>query len=182
VIKAVGKVNNLKLKTDAIDFSMYQAGIGHTRWATHGGVTEANCHPHLSESGRFVVIHNGIIENYNELKTELIAKGYTFKSETDTEVTVQLFEDIFDGDYLSTMSKLVARMHGAYGLVFLDRDNPNVMFGTKKGSPMVLGFGKNERYISSDYRSLIGLIDDYIILEDGDIFLMTLDNYTILSE
>jgi glucosamine--fructose-6-phosphate aminotransferase (isomerizing) len=80
------------------------------------------------------------------------------------------------------MSKLVARMHGAYGLVFLDRDNPNVMFGTKKGSPMVLGFGKNERYISSDYRSLIGLIDDYIILEDGDIFLMTLDNYTILSE
>ncbi len=182
VIKAVGKVNNLKLKTDAIDFSTYQAGIWHTRWATHGGVTEANCHPHVSQSGRFVVIHNGIIENYSELKAELIAKGYTFQSETDTEVTVQLFEDIFDGDYLSTMRKLVTRMHGAYGLVFLDRDNANTMFGTKKGSPMVLGFGKNERYISSDYRSLIGLIDDYIILEDGDIFMMTLDNYTILSE
>lgn len=128
-----------------------------------------------------MVIHNGIIENYNELKAELIAKGYTFKSETDTEVTVQLFEDMFDGDYLSTMTKLVKRMHGAYGLVFLDRDNGNQIFGTKKGSPMVLGFGKGERYISSDYRSLIGLIDDYIILEDGDIFLMTLDNYTILS-
>ena len=182
VIRAVGKVNNLKIKTDNIDFSTYHAGIGHTRWATHGGVTEANCHPHISQSGRFVVIHNGIIENYNELKTELIAKWYTFQSETDTEVTVQLFEDIFDGDYLSTMSKLVARMHGAYGLVFLDRDNADVMFGTKKGSPMVLGFGKTERYISSDYRSLIGLIDDYIILEDGDIFAMTPDNYTILSE
>ena len=77
-------------------------------------------------------------------------------------MTVQLFEDIFDGDYLSTMSKLVARMHGAYGLVFLDRDNADVMLGTKKGSPMVLGFGKTERYISSDYRSLIGLIDDYL--------------------
>lgn len=111
MIKAVGKVNNLKAKTDRIDFSSYHAGIGHTRWATHGGVTEANCHPHISQSGRFVVIHNGIIENYAELRTELIAKGYTFKSDTDTEVTVQLFEDIFDGDYLSTMTKLVKRMH-----------------------------------------------------------------------
>ncbi len=182
VIKAVGKVNNLKVKTDLMDFSAFHAGIWHTRWATHGGVTEANCHPHISQSGRFVVIHNGIIENYSELKKELITKWYTFHSETDTEVTVQLFEDIFDGDYQSTMSKLVARMHGAYGLVFLDRDNGNTMFGTKKGSPMVLWFGKTERYISSDYRSLIGLIDDYIILEDGDIFVMTPENYTILSE
>jgi glucosamine--fructose-6-phosphate aminotransferase (isomerizing) len=181
VIKAVGKVSNLKIKTDSIDFSSFHAGIGHTRWATHGGVTETNCHPHVSESGRFVVIHNGIIENYAELRSELMQKWYTFKSETDTEVTVQLFEEIFDGDYLSTMTKLVQKMHGAYGLVFLDRDNGNQIFGTKKGSPMVLGFGKTERYISSDYRSLIGLIDDYIILEDGDIFLMTPDNYTILS-
>ena len=132
VIRAVGKVNNLKIKTDTMDFSSYHAGIGHTRWATHGGVTEANCHPHTSQSGRFVVIHNGIIENYAELRAELIAKGYTFKSETDTEVTVQLFEDMFDGDYQSTMSKLVQRMHGAYGLVFLDRDNGDTMFGTKK--------------------------------------------------
>ena len=182
VIRAVGKVNNLKIKTDTIDFASYHAGIGHTRWATHGGVTEANCHPHTSQSGRFVVIHNGIIENYAELKWELIAKWYTFQSETDTEVTVQLFEDMFDGDYLSTMSRLVARMHGAYGLVFLDRDNGDVMFGTKKWSPMVLGFGHDTRYISSDYCSLIGLIDDYIILEDGDIFQMTRDSYQILSE
>ncbi len=182
VVKAVGKVNNLKTKTDSIDFSTYHAGIWHTRWATHGGVTEANCHPHISQNGRFVVIHNGIIENYIELKTELIAKWYIFHSETDTEVTVHLFEDMFDGDYLSTMTKLVQKMHGAYGLVFLDRDNASTIFGTKKGSPMVLGFGKTERYISSDYRSLIGLIDDYIILEDGDIFMITPDNYTILSE
>jgi glutamine---fructose-6-phosphate transaminase (isomerizing) len=198
-----------------MDFSAFSTGIGHTRWATHGGVTEANCHPHTSQSGRWVVIHNGIIENYAELKSELIAKGYIFHSETDTEVTVQLFEDMWDGDYLSTMRKLVQRMHGAYGLVFIDRDNSGVLFGTKKWSPMVLGFGHASlsredvtewqeglsldtktprssttplnrgasiRYISSDYRSLIGLIDDYIILEDGDIFQVTRDDYTILSE
>ena len=144
-------------------------------------MTELNCHPHISQSGRFVVIHNGIIENYAELKSELIEKGYSFYSETDTEVTVKLFEDLYDGDHLSTMQKIIKKMHGAYGLVFLDRDHPDRIFGTKKGSPMVLGFGKEERFVSSDYRSLIGLIDDYIILEDGDIFLITPEEYTIIS-
>jgi glutamine---fructose-6-phosphate transaminase (isomerizing) len=182
VIKAVGKVGNLKVKTDTYDLSSYHAGIGHTRWATHGGVTEENCHPHISQSGRFVVIHNGIIENYSELKSELIEKWYTFYSQTDTEVTAKLFEDIFDGDHISTLGKLVKKIHWAYGLVFLDRDHPDRIFGTKKGSPMVLGFGKNEKYVSSDYRALIGLIDDYIILEDGDIFLVTPEEYTILAE
>jgi glucosamine--fructose-6-phosphate aminotransferase (isomerizing) len=181
VIKAVGKVGNLKLKTENYELGSYHVGIGHTRWATHGGVTEANCHPHLSQSGRFIVIHNGIIENYAELKAELIEKGYTFSSETDTEITVKLFEDLYDGDHLSTMQALRTRMHGAYGLVFLDREHPDRLFGTKKGSPMVLGFGKGERFISSDYRSLIGLIDNYIILEDDDIFLVTPEDYTILS-
>lgn len=88
---------------------------------------------------------------------------------------------MFDGDHLSTMQKIIAKMHGAYGLVFLDREHPDRIFGTKKGSPMVLGFGKEERFISSDYRSLIGLIDDYIILEDGDIFLVTPEEYTIIA-
>lgn len=132
VIKAVGKVGNLKIKTDTYDLASYHAGIGHTRWATHGGVTEENCHPHLSQSGRFVVIHNGIIENYSELKAELIEKGYSFVSQTDTEVTVKLFEDLYDGDHIATLKKLVARMHGAYGLVFLDREHPDRIFGTKK--------------------------------------------------
>lgn len=127
------------------------------------------------------MIHNGIIENYAELRGELIEKGYSFYSETDTEVTVKLFEDLFDGDHLSTMQKIIQKMHGAYGLIFLDREHPDKIFGTKKGSPMVLGFGKEERFVSSDYRSLIGLIDDYIILEDGDIFLLTPEEYTIIA-
>lgn len=182
VLKAVGKVGNLKLKADEQDLSLYHIGIGHTRWATHGGVTEANCHPHLSSDGRFAVIHNGIIENYLEIREELQKKWYEFLSETDTEVTVKLFEDIFDGDHISTLKKLIHRMHWAYGLVFVDREFPDRLFGTKKGSPMVLGFGKDVRYISSDYRALIGLIDDYVILEDGDIFLLSQADYTIISE
>lgn len=181
-IKSVGKVGNLKVKVDSIETASYHAGIGHTRWATHGSVNETNCHPHISESGRFVVIHNGIIENFAEIKKSLIEKGKTFQSETDTEVTVQLFEDIFDGDHISTLKKITKKMHGAYGLVFIDKEHPDRLFGTKKGSPMVIGFGKDEKYISSDYRALIGLIDDYIILEDGDIFMMTPEEYTILSE
>lgn len=180
VIKSVGKVANLKIKTDTVDLNTYHVGIGHTRWATHGGVTEPNCHPHLSQTGRFVVIHNGIIENYRELKDELIEKGYTFYSETDTEIVAKLFEDMFTGDHLETLVSLTKRIEWAYGLVFIDRDNPDRIFGTKQGSPMVLGFGE-DRFVSSDYRSLIGLIDDYVILEDGDIFLMTPEDYTILS-
>ncbi|MBP9811872.1 glutamine--fructose-6-phosphate transaminase (isomerizing), partial [Candidatus Gracilibacteria bacterium] len=181
IIKSVGRVADLKVKTESYSLGSYHIGIGHTRWATHGGVTEQNCHPHVSQSGRFIVIHNGIIENYRELKDMLIEKGYSFYSETDTEVTVKLFEDLFDGDHLSTMKKMISMIHGAYGLVFLDRDHPDRIFGSKKGSPMVLGFGKEDRFVSSDYRSLIGLIDEYVILEDGDIFLMTPEDYTIMA-
>jgi glucosamine--fructose-6-phosphate aminotransferase (isomerizing) len=132
VVRSVGKVSGLKNKVDIYDTSRAHIAIGHTRWATHGGVTEANCHPHISGSGRYAVIHNGIIENHTELRNELIAKGYTFASQTDTEVTVQLFDHIYDGDIVSTMKHLVSRMHGAYGLVFMDRENPDILFGTKK--------------------------------------------------
>ncbi len=181
VIRSVGKVSGLKIKADTYDLSSYHAGIGHTRWATHGGVTEANCHPHTSSSGRFVVIHNGIIENYRELKDELIEKGYNFASETDTEVVVALYEDIFEWDHLEALSILLSRIEWAYGLVFLDRDHPDRIFGGKKWSPMVLGFGDGERFVSSDYRSLIWLIDEYIILEDGDMFLLSNDDYSVRS-
>lgn len=182
IIKSVGKVWNLKEKTEKYNLSNCHIGIGHTRWATHGGVTETNCHPHTSESGRFIVIHNGIIENYAELKKELQSEWMHFYSETDTEVAAKMFEKYFTGNYTETLGIIRKKMRWAYGLVFLDTENPNSIFGVKKWSPLVIGFGKDERFVSSDYRALIGLIDEYIILEDWDIFTLTIDDYTILSE
>jgi glucosamine--fructose-6-phosphate aminotransferase (isomerizing) len=110
VVKSVGKVANLKVKTDVYDLESYHVGIGHTRWATHGGVTEPNCHPHLSQTGRFIVIHNGIIENYREIKEELLQKGYTFYSETDTEIVAKMFEDMFTGNHMETLVALTKRI------------------------------------------------------------------------
>lgn len=193
-LKSVWKVGNLKIKSETFDMESYHVGIGHTRWATHGWVTEANCHPHLSQSGRFAVVHNGIIENYRTLKDELIEKWYTFDSDTDTEIVVKLFEDAFlpltkagKDAHVIALEKVIAKIEGAYWLVFLDREFPDHLFGAKKGSPLVIGFAPrtdgvpNERFISSDYRSLIGLIDEYVILEDGDIFMVSPDDYTIIS-
>lgn len=193
-VKSVGKVWNLKIKSESFDMESYHVGIGHTRWATHGWVTEENCHPHLSQSRRFAVVHNGIIENYRELKDELIEKWYTFDSDTDTEIVAKLFEDLFlpgregwKDPHIVTLERVISKIEGAFGLVFIDREYPDRIFGAKKGSPMVIWFAPridgspSERFVSSDYRSLIGLIDTYIILEDGDIFLMTPTDYTILS-
>lgn len=182
IIKSVGKVASLKLKTENHDLKNFHIAIGHTRWATHGWVNEINCHPHISSNNRFAVVHNGIIENYLELKTELQNLGHQFYSETDTEIAAKLFEENFNGNYIETLALIKSKMHGAYGLVFVDRENPDLLFGIKKGSPMVLGFGKNEKFVSSDYRALIGLIDDYIILEDGDIFTISSSDYNILPE
>ena len=181
MIKSVGKVMELKRRVDTYDLADYHVGIGHTRWATHGKVTEENCHPHISDSGRFVVVHNGIIENYSELKSMLIEKGCTFYSETDTEVLAKLYEDLFDGDHFHTLELLVTQIEGAYGVVFIDREHPDMIFGAKKGSPLVIGMSKEEKFVSSDYRSLIGLIDHYMILEDGDIFTITPENYSIAN-
>ncbi len=181
ILKSVGRVLELKRRSDSYDFSTYHVGIGHTRWATHGKVTETNCHPHYSDSGRFMVVHNGIIENYAELKSMLIEKGCTFYSETDTEVLAKLYEDCYTGDHMQALELLANQISGAYGMVFIDKEHPDRIFWAKKGSPLVIGFWNEEQFVSSDYRSLIGLIDNYIVLEDGDMFLLTPETYTVLN-
>ncbi|MDD5376739.1 MAG: glutamine--fructose-6-phosphate transaminase (isomerizing) [Candidatus Gracilibacteria bacterium] len=179
--KAVGKVMELRNRTEGVDLAGYTTGIGHTRWATHGGVTTNNCHPHTSSDGRFAVVHNGIIENYSELRTMLQNEGYIFYGETDTEVAAKLFEHLFDEDDFETLKKLTTVIEGAYALVFIDRENPNRLFGAKLGSPLVIGIKGDSCYVSSDYRSLIGTVEEYITLEDGDIFCIENGDYRIVN-
>lgn len=146
--KTVGSPSNLKekapQKSDAV------TGIGHTRWATHGAPDEKNAHPHLSSDGKFAVVHNGIIENYLELKYELQKKGYAFKSETDTEVISYLLEDTYDGDVKVALGEVMQKLSGSYALGILCTDFPDTIFCAKKSSPLFAGFDENGGYLASD--------------------------------
>ena len=144
-------------------------GIGHTRWATHGVHNEINSHPHNSQNGKISVVHNGIIENYLELKNMLIEKGYTFKSETDTEVVAQLFEDLYDGDMVSTTRKLLEKIRGAYALGIMCTDHPDTLVAVRKDCPLLIGLGKGENYIASDIPALLEYTRDYYLLETNEI-------------
>lgn len=130
--KAVGRVSALasKVETRKADTKKYISGIAHTRWATHGGVTESNTHPHVSSNKRFYVVHNGIIENYKELKKGL-ESHYEFYSQTDTEVIVKLIESLYDGDLKSTLEKVALKLVGAYSLAVVDVQNPGLIVGIK---------------------------------------------------
>ena len=141
VEKVSGKVAGLCEKTKDGEAVPGRAGIGHTRWATHGAPTEPNAHPHVSNDGRFAIVHNGIIENYAALREELLAKGYTFESETDTEIIVHLLEMYYDGDLKTAVMKTVARLEGSYALGVLCSETPDTLFAVKEASPLILGVG-----------------------------------------
>jgi glucosamine--fructose-6-phosphate aminotransferase (isomerizing) len=169
--KAVGKVSNLatRVEKNTTRNDAYITGIAHTRWATHGGVTEANCHPHRSSADRFFVVHNGIIENYRELKAGLIEKGYVFYSETDTEVVAKLLEDMYDGDILSTFERVLPHLVGAYALAVVDREQPDTLIGAKLGSPMIVGVSDSGTFLSSDINAVSRVATEFVILEDREI-------------
>ncbi|MBV8062283.1 MAG: glutamine--fructose-6-phosphate transaminase (isomerizing), partial [Nevskia sp.] len=167
--RAVGKVAQLEEKLATHPLSG-QLGIAHTRWATHGGVTEANAHPHVS-GGRVAVIHNGIIENYEPLKAELQAKGYEFKSETDTEVIAHLVHDNLEGGVglAEAVREAVRRFTGAYAIVVFDAQHPDRFVVARIASPLVIGLGFGENFVASDVSALLPVTQRFIYLEEGDI-------------
>ena len=178
--KKVGRLANLEAIVKA-DPNEGTVGIGHTRWATHGRPSDMNAHPHASEDGKFAVVHNGIIENYMPLKEELIAKGYHFKSETDTEVVAHLLEDMYDGDFVSTVRRMLARVDGAYALEIICADEPDKIICTKKENPLVIGLGKGENFVASDIPAIINYTRDTYILSDGELAIVTRDNVSVFD-
>lgn len=158
-------------------------GMGHTRWATHGGVSIPNAHPHFSNDS-IGVVHNGIIENYIEIKKELEEKGYKFVSETDTEVIVHLIHSYYvtSKNLLLAVKQAIKKLEGAYAIGVINKDNENEIICAKKGSPLVIGIGENANYFASDVSALISLTSNFIYLEDGDIASITLNDITIFDK
>ena len=166
--KVTGRIANLCEKTQDGRLMPGCTGIGHTRWATHGAPTDTNAHPHTSNDGRFAVVHNGIIENYVELRRELTEKGYHFESETDTEVIVHLVEHYYQGDFQQAVMKAANRLQGSYALGIICADEPGRVFVVREASPLILGVGIGENFFASDVTAMVAYTRNVIYLEDGE--------------
>ena len=182
VAKAKGRLSVLSEKTDNGNSIKGTMGIGHTRWATHGEPSDVNSHPHLSMSGRFAVVHNGIIENYISLKKKLMDKGFEFISETDTEVIAHLFEYYYKGDIMDTMIKVINRVEGSYALGVLCSDYPDQFIAVRKSSPMIVGLGENENFIASDVTAILKHTRDIYYLEDNEIVVLKKDSVKVYNK
>lgn len=180
-IKTKGRLSDLKEKMQTAGTIEGHVGIGHTRWATHGAPSDVNSHPHSSESGRISIVHNGIIENYMELKAFLQEQGKTFVSETDTEIVAQLFDYYYQGDLVDTMIKVIEKIKGAYALGVLCSERPDEIVAVRKDSPLLVGLGKNENYIASDIPALLEYTRDYYLLEDNEIVLLKKDSIQLFD-
>ncbi len=179
MVKASGRIQNLVDKTrDGADLPGF-AGIGHTRWATHGEPTDVNAHPHMSYDDKFAIVHNGIIENYAQLREELMAKGVVFKSETDTEVIAHLLSQNYHGDLKKAVLKTVARLEGAYALGVLCAEEKGRLIATRHAAPLIVGVGIGENYFASDVTALVAYTKNIIDLEDGEIADLTPDATTV---
>ena len=181
VVKTKGRLADLDAKVNAMGGVKGSMGIGHTRWATHGTPSDANSHPHSSMNGRISVVHNGIIENYLQLKAELQEKGYMFQSETDTEVVAQLFDYYYNGDMVDTLIQVIGKIRGSYALGILCQDKPDEMLAVRKDSPLLVGIGKDENFIASDIPALLEYTKEYYLLNDNEIVVLKKDGITILD-
>lgn len=174
VEKCVGRLDALRHKLEG-RMPEGSMGIGHTRWATHGRPSDRNSHPHTDESGDFVVVHNGIIENYLMLKEKLIAKGQKFSSDTDTEIVAHLFADFYEGDMEEAVKKVLKTIEGSYSLVFMCVAEPDKLICTKKDNPLIIGLGEGENFIASDIPAIIAKTRRTYIMSDGEIATVTKD-------
>ncbi len=181
VVKKKGKIENLKkaLEDNPIGGSI---GIGHIRWATHGEASDVNSHPHLSNDGKIAVVHNGIIENYRELKKELEEEGYSFKSSTDTEVIAVLLEKYYDGDLLEAVKIVKDKLEGSFALGIISADQPDRLIGIRHESPLVVGLTEEGVIMASDIPSILKYTKDVIYLENGDLIDIKNDGFTIYDE
>ena len=181
VRRQVGKIADLERAIDGQVIKGTQ-GIAHTRWATHGVPSNRNSHPHRDTDGHIAVVHNGIIENYLDLRKELEEKGYTFTSETDTEVLPNLIADCFEGDLLKAVWKAKAKLRGSYAAVCMSQDEPGILVGIRQDSPLIVGFGKNGNYFASDIPALIGYADRYVVLKNGETAVLREDSVAFYAD
>ena len=181
VSKVTGRIANLCERTADGKNCPGTVGIGHTRWATHGAPTDTNAHPHMSNDGKFAVVHNGIIENYIALREELMQKGYRFESQTDTEVVVHLIEMYYDGDLKKAVIKTSARLQGSYALGVVCTDEPEKVYVAREASPLILGVGVGENYFASDVTALVSYTRNAIYLDDGEFAEITPDSITVFN-
>ena len=181
VKKSRGRLSVLSEMTDGGKSVTGTAGIGHTRWATHGEPSDVNSHPHLSSSGRFAIVHNGIIENYIPLKKKLIDKGFEFISETDTEVVAHLIEYYYNGDILEAVIKVIERVNGSYALGILSLDNPDQFIAVRKSSPLIVGLGEGENFIASDVTAILNHTRNIYYLEDNEIVVLKKDSVKVYN-
>lgn len=180
MIKASGKVAELEKKlseTPLLGFS----GIGHTRWATHGAPSDTNAHPHMSQDGKFAIVHNGIIENFSELRAELEEKDIEFLSETDTEVIVQLLGYYYDGDVKKALMKTVSRLEGSYALGVICCDKPGSIYAVRVSSPLIVGLGTDENFFASDITALVSHTKNVMDLDDGEFAEITKDDVSVFD-
>ncbi len=188
VRKCVGRIANVA-ELISKDPPKGTAGISHTRWATHGGVTDENAHPHFDQSGKLTLVHNGVIENYQPLKEELIREGHTFRSQTDTEVLAHLIGKYYDADrgepskarLIGALQTALKRVVGTYGIAMMHQDLPEFIVGARRGSPLVLGIGKGENFLASDVSAIVAHTRDAVYLSDYDIACLGREDFEITS-
>jgi len=180
VVRRVGKLQHLK---DAVEAAPVpgSAGIGHTRWATHGAPNEANAHPHTDCHGAVAVVHNGIIENFVELREELTSAGHALRSETDTEVVAHLIESDYDGDLAATVARAVRRLHGSYALGVVHRDHPDEIVVARQDSPLIIGLGEGENIVASDIPAVLEYTREVLVIHDGEVATVTADGVRVID-